>query len=67
MHAVNAPRLSRSAGAGPRRRPVRLLHLGLGNFFRAHPGWYTAHATDAADARWGFAAFTGQRLPWSVS
>lgn len=38
--------------------PVRILHLGLGNFFRAHQAWYTAHACDA-DA-WGIAAFTGR-------
>ena len=37
---------------------MRLLHLGLGNFFRAHPCWYTGHAADAA--HWGFAAFTGR-------
>lgn len=35
-----------------------MLHLGLGNFFRAHPCWYTDHAPDAED--WGFAAFTGR-------
>lgn len=38
--------------------PVRLLHLGLGNFFRAHQAWYTEHASDATD--WGYAAFTGR-------
>ncbi|GAA2387768.1 mannitol dehydrogenase family protein [Dactylosporangium salmoneum] len=36
-----------------------MLHLGLGNFFRAHQAWYTQHAPDAAD--WGIAAFTGRR------
>lgn len=40
----------------PLRRPVRIIHLGLGRFFRAHQAWYTAHATDAAE--WGIAAFT---------
>jgi fructuronate reductase len=39
--------------------PVRIVHLGLGNFHRAHQAWYTAHAPDAAD--WGIAAFTGRR------
>lgn len=39
--------------------PVRILHLGLGNFFRAHQAWYTANAPDAAE--WGIAAFTGRR------
>ena len=37
--------------------PVRIVHLGLGNFFRAHQCWYTEHARDAAE--WGTAAFTG--------
>ncbi|MEL4356973.1 MULTISPECIES: mannitol dehydrogenase family protein [unclassified Luteococcus] len=38
--------------------PVRILHLGIGNFTRAHQAWYTEHAHDAAD--WGIAAFTGR-------
>jgi fructuronate reductase len=46
--------LHRSSGAPP----VRLVHLGLGNFFRAHQAWYTANAPDAAG--WGIAAFTGR-------
>jgi len=46
--------LSRSTAAPP----VRHVHLGLGNFFRAHQAWYTAHAPDAAE--WGIAAFTGR-------
>ncbi len=41
--------------------PVRLVHLGLGAFFRAHQAWYTQHAeADPADPRWGYAAFTGR-------
>jgi fructuronate reductase len=39
-------------------RPVRIAHLGTGNFFRAHQAWYTEHAADAAD--WGIAAFAGR-------
>ncbi|QDB79691.1 mannitol dehydrogenase family protein [Georgenia sp. 311] len=39
--------------------PVRIAHLGLGNFFRAHQAWYTMHAEDGAE--WGIAAFTGRR------
>jgi len=39
--------------------PVRIVHLGAGNFSRAHQAWYTAHAADAN--RWGIAAFTGRR------
>jgi fructuronate reductase len=39
------------------------VHLGLGNFFRAHQAWYTDRAPDAAG--WGIAAFSGRsaRLP----
>jgi fructuronate reductase len=54
---VNAVALTRAAwGATP--APVRIIHLGLGHFFRAHQAWYTARATDAAE--WGIAAFTGR-------
>jgi fructuronate reductase len=56
---VSAARLSRAGGGARAAAPVRIAHLGLGNFFRAHQCWYTEHATDAAD--WGFAAFTGRR------
>jgi fructuronate reductase len=45
-------------GGPARPTRVRIVHLGLGNFHRAHQAWYTAHATDAAD--WGIAAFTGR-------
>jgi fructuronate reductase len=55
---VSLPRLSRTAGQGRAAAPVRVVHLGLGNFFRAHPCWYTEHAPDAAE--WGIAAFTGR-------
>jgi fructuronate reductase len=40
------------------RAPIRIVHLGLGAFHRAHQAWYTAHAPDHAD--WGIAAFTGR-------
>jgi fructuronate reductase len=53
--ALSSPRLSR---AGAPAAPVRILHLGLGNFFRAHQAFYTATAPDAAD--WGIAAYTGR-------
>ncbi|MEV8212401.1 mannitol dehydrogenase family protein [Leifsonia sp. NPDC077715] len=46
------------------RHPVRVAHLGLGAFHRAHQAWYTQAANDAApDAAggWGIAAFTGRR------
>nr|NLD40044.1 mannitol dehydrogenase family protein [Actinomycetales bacterium] len=39
--------------------PIRMIHLGIGNFTRAHQAWYTEHAPDAAE--WGIAAFTGRR------
>src|SRR3954469_4315230 len=37
---------------------MRIVHLGLGNFFRAHQAWYTSAAPDAA--QWPIAAFTGR-------
>ncbi|GAA1642397.1 mannitol dehydrogenase family protein [Georgenia ruanii] len=52
------PRLSRSAHGRPA-APVRIVHLGIGNFTRAHQAWYTEHAPDAGE--WGIAAFTGRR------
>ncbi|HJE50509.1 MAG TPA: mannitol dehydrogenase family protein [Tessaracoccus flavescens] len=51
-------RLSRTTHGRPA-APVRLVHLGLGNFTRAHQAWYTEHASDAE--QWGIAAFTGRR------
>jgi fructuronate reductase len=50
-------RLTRSRDGRPA-APVRIAHLGLGNFFRAHQAYYTDHAPDAAE--WGIAAFTGR-------
>lgn len=38
--------------------PVRIVHLGLGGFFRAHQAWYTGAAPDAS--QWGIAAFSGR-------
>ncbi len=52
------PRLSRTAFPAPS-APIRIVHLGLGAFHRAHQAWYTAHAHDADG--WGIAAFTGRR------
>ena len=54
-----ARRLSRAQDGRPA-APVRIVHLGLGNFFRAHQAMYTDRAPDAAD--WGIAAFTGRSL-----
>ena len=56
--AVAPPLLSRARGDARRAAPVGLVHLGLGNFFRAHQAWYTEHAFDADD--WGYAAFAGR-------
>jgi len=50
-------RLSRET-AGVPTPPVRIVHLGLGAFHRAHQAWFTARATDASE--WGIAAFTGR-------
>ncbi|WP_345763991.1 mannitol dehydrogenase family protein [Diaminobutyricibacter sp. McL0608] len=53
------------ASGSPRakRHPVRIVHLGLGAFHRAHQAWYTQvvndSAGDGADG-WGIAAFTGR-------
>lgn len=39
-------------------RPERIVHIGLGAFFKAHQAWYTQHAVDSAD--WGIVAYTGR-------
>jgi fructuronate reductase len=38
--------------------PVRLIHIGLGAFSRAHQCWYTSRSDPAGE--WGVAAFTGR-------
>lgn len=38
--------------------PIKIIHLGIGNFARAHQAWYTEHADDAD--QWGIAGFTGR-------
>jgi fructuronate reductase len=58
-----AVRLTRRAlesrtGDAARPAPVRIVHLGLGGFARAHQAWYTAQVDD--DGVWGIAAFTGR-------
>lgn len=44
------------------RQPVRIVHLGLGAFFRAHQAWYTEEANSASPEGegWGIHAFTGR-------
>lgn len=55
----SATRLSRRTfSAASASAPIRIVHLGLGAFHRAHQAWYTAQASDAAE--WGIAAFTGR-------
>jgi len=53
------PRLSRQLPGMPVAAPVRIVHLGVGNFHRAHQAWYTTNAPNSAE--WGIAAFTGRR------
>ncbi len=54
----SVPRLSRSLPGLPPAAPIRSVHLGIGNFARAHQAWYTSHASDAD--QWGIAGFTGR-------
>lgn len=51
-------RLDRTSWAA-RARPARIVHIGVGNFSRAHQAWYTMSADAAGD--WGICAFTGRR------
>jgi fructuronate reductase len=65
MSAGSRRGLSRSAApdAGPP-APVRVVHLGLGAFFRAHQAWYTDVANRTGSGTGGpagIAAFTGRR------
>ncbi len=55
---MTAPRLDRSSWPVPA-RPVRIVHVGIGNFSRAHQAWYTASADGTGE--WGISAFTGRR------
>lgn len=54
---MTTPQLTRALKDLPT-PPARIVHLGIGNFTRAHQAWYTAHAADAD--QWGIAAFTGR-------
>jgi fructuronate reductase len=55
---MSLPRLDRTSFAAPP-RPLRIVHIGIGNFSRAHQAWYTMVAD--ADSEWGICAFTGRR------
>ncbi|WP_253259849.1 mannitol dehydrogenase family protein [Subtercola boreus] len=56
--ALTRDALARRTGLPTPTPPVRIVHLGLGAFHRAHQAWYTARASDGAE--WGIAAFTGR-------
>lgn len=55
---LNRSNLAERTGHPVPAAPVRIAHLGLGAFHRAHQAWYT----DAADPdnAWGIRAFTGR-------
>ncbi|MCZ9310237.1 mannitol dehydrogenase family protein [Corynebacterium uberis] len=60
MTSATPTPLNRSTAPCPPAPPVRLVHLGLGAFHRAHQVWYTQNAEDpAGDPQWGYASFTG--------
>jgi len=40
---------------------IRILHLGLGAFHRAHQAWYTNAVNQLQEQQWGISAFTGRR------
>ena len=52
--------LNRTTAKTPAAYPIRSVHLGLGNFFRAHQAWYSDVAARAGEPH-GIAAFTGRR------
>ena len=46
------------AGGKGSRRPERIVHLGVGAFFRAHQAWYTNQVDTAGE--WGIVGYTGR-------
>jgi fructuronate reductase len=56
--ALNRTALANADGTHRAAPPVRIVHMGLGNFHRAHQAWFTDRAADAG--KWGIAAFTGR-------
>ncbi|MEY4301376.1 MAG: hypothetical protein RJA30_527, partial [Actinomycetota bacterium] len=44
--------------SGKSRRPERIVHLGVGAFFRAHQAWYTDQVDRAG--QWGIVGYTGR-------
>lgn len=56
--ALSRAALAATTGHPVTRPPVRIVHLGLGAFHRAHQAWYTDQADRGRE--WGIAAFTGR-------
>lgn len=58
---MSAQNLNRTTYTDAPAAPVRMVHLGLGAFHRAHQLWYTQHAeADPSAPEWGCASFTGR-------
>jgi fructuronate reductase len=55
---LNRANLESATGTDYSPAPVRIVHMGLGAFHRAHQAWYTAQVD--ASKEWGIAAFTGR-------
>ena len=51
-------RLNRSS-LGLTTAPIRIVHIGLGAFHKAHQAWYTDQVD--CEKQWGIAAFTGRK------
>lgn len=49
------------------RHPVRIVHLGLGAFHRAHQAWYTQRANELSRIGWGIESFTGRTPETAVA
>ena len=49
------------------RHPVRIVHLGLGAFSRAHQAWYTQRANELSRIGWGIESFTGRTPAMAVA
>lgn len=57
-HPLTRAAVAAMTGRSMTKAPVRLLHIGLGAFSRAHQCWYTSMCDEASE--WGIAAFTGR-------
>lgn len=57
--------LNRTTYPAPAPAPVRIVHMGLGAFHRAHQAWYTEQSDN--EHEWGIAAFTGRRPDAAVA